>query len=173
MNQSEKYPVRSRLLFFVAFFSFFLGVQSLMNALSVMAALASSKGTEVRQELLQDPVFTYVEIELLLLYQLTFSIILLVSAYLILVRLNDRFRQLLKAAYAVDVFVFLAILIFYSHLAYRPPDRDVFYYQVFHTMMEILMIICLSHPSVLHATQASQKADPGEESVSKGRKPPE
>ena len=159
MTSQREPSRRPRLLFIITFFSFFVGIQMLMVSFQVLGVLLFSGHAQSLEDLRESTVFTQSQLVLYVLYQIGFSLVLLASAYVLLFQLKEGARRILKGTYIVDVFLFLGILLYYSHLEYRPPDRDVFYTEVFSKMFEILLIICLSHPMIIESTQARLRRD--------------
>lgn len=159
-DRAEKYARRPGLLFVVVFFSFFLGMQTLLYALPALFVLGFMRGAEDLQQWLEQSAFTQGQLILLVVFQLVFSLVVLVSSYYLLTRLRERYRRILGIVLAADVLLFLLIALYYRHVQHRPTDGEQFYYDVFCTFIEIGLIIALSHPSIVGLTrpQAGEEA---------------
>lgn len=119
--------------------------------------------SELRQRLMDDTIFTPDQLTALLVYQLIFSAILVFCSYFLLVRAREPFRKILKGTFTVDVFLSLAILVYFRKLGYRPPNAQQFYFEVVWLLFEILLIICLSHPILVHLNRRGPDSRSGEE----------
>ncbi len=159
VNDAGRYVGRPRLLFMVIFLSFFFGVQSLLSGLPGLALLAFSRDQEMLQRLLESTAFSAGRLAGLFVYQLAFSLVVLPAAYFLLSQQRESARRILKAVFAVDVFLFLVILLYYRNIQYRPPNAEQFYYDVFCTILEIVLIICLSHRSIVDLTRGRPSRD--------------
>jgi hypothetical protein len=163
VNESESAPIRPRLLFIVCLFSFFRGIQSLLEGLESLIVLIDPAHSELREMLLDKTIFMPDQLTALLIYQLVFSSLLIFCAYLLLMRAREPFRKILKGAFMVDVFLSLAILVYFRNQGYRPPNAQQFYLEVVWLLFEILLIICLSHPILVDLTRPPSDSRPGEE----------
>jgi hypothetical protein len=154
-------PVQKpRLFYLVVFFSFFFGMLSFMDSVTFFTLYFSPQQSEIIHQLLEGTIFTKPQILGLSTYQLLCSLGILWTTWLLLAKHSEFGRKALKTLYIIDVFLFVAILFYYYQLQYKPPDPDAFYYSVASTLFEILLIICISHPSMIQLTQTT----PGENS---------
>ncbi len=163
VNERESAPVRPRLLFIVCFFSFFRGIQSFLEGLQALIILIDPIHSELRETLLDKTIFTPDQLTTLLIYQLAFSLFLIFCSYFLLIRAREPFRKILKGTLMLDVFLSLAILVYFRNLGYRPPDAQQFYLEVVWLLFEILLIICLSHPILVDLTRRGSDSRSGEE----------
>jgi hypothetical protein len=147
-NRADEPEGRPRLLFLVVFLAFFLGFQTLMDSLALARLIVLPDQTAKLEQLYSNPVFTRTQIHLLIGYQIFFGASVLLTAYLLLSRMDPRARKFLKGIFAIDVFLFIAVALRYAQFDYRPPSAEKFYYDVFCTLLEVFLIICLSHPSL-------------------------
>lgn len=145
---------RPRLLFAVVFLSFFLGMQGLMSGLPGLVFLGFSREPEYLSRLVEATAFSPAMLAVLFVYQVILSLVVLASAYYLLTRTRDGARRVLASMFAVDVFLFLAVALYYRHLQFRPPSAEQFYYDVFCTFLEIVLVVSLSHSSIVRLTRA-------------------
>lgn len=150
---------RSRLLFAVIFLSFFFGIQSLTSGLPGVVFLGFSRNPEHLNRLVETTAFSPVLLATLFIYQLVFGLTVLVAAYFLLIRPRESARRVLGIMFAVDVFLFLGVALYYRHLQFQPPSAEQFYYDVFCTFLEIVLVVCLSHASIVGLTQAGPRSN--------------
>lgn len=154
---------RPRLLFVVLFLSFFLGIQSLMSALPGLVFLGFSRDAEPLNRLVETTALSPALLGVLFVYQLFFGVIVLGAAYFLLAQAREGARRVLGAVFAMDVFLFLGITLYYRHIQFQPPSAELFYYDAFCTLMEIGLVVCLSHSSIISLTQARPASDSREQ----------
>lgn len=145
---------RPRLLLTVVFLSFFLGLQGLMSGLPGLVFLGSSPDEEHLKRLVEAMAFSPAQLAVLFAYQVVWSLTVLAAAYSLLNRARESARRVLATVFAVDVFLFLALLLYYRHLQFRPPNAEAFYYEVLCIMLEIGLVVSLSHASIVRLTRA-------------------
>jgi hypothetical protein len=92
-----------------------------------------------------------------LIYTLIIDIILFVLS---LKLLKGRFRTLkwLRIALAIDVLVFLGIVVIYIFTGYKPKVEEGFEVSVIYTIIEAVFLILLNHPKILEQVNQAQKA---------------
>ena len=161
VSGADHYVGRPRLLFAVVFLSFFFGIQNLMSALPGLVFLGFSRKPEHLNRLVETTAFSPALLAALFVYQLVFALTVLVAAYSLLTQVRESARRVLGTMFALDVFLFLGVVLYYRHLQFRPPSAEQFYYDVFCTFLEIGLVVCLSHASIVKLTQARPTSGSG------------
>lgn len=153
MDDDRRSPSRPALLLLATFLAFFLGLQAILDSVWAIKILVLPQSEDLRNELLDSTAFSLQILSLLLAYQLISGLLITLSAYFLLTQLRESARWLLKVICSVDVLLSLAILLYYWRVEYRPPSPQLFYYNVVCTMLEIGVIVFLSHASIVGLTQ--------------------
>jgi len=134
--------------------SFYVGIETLLSNALAMVSILSEKDPRVLQEIRSASPFSS-EMEMLLItYCLVVGVLLVVFTYLLMIREQDIYRRLIKGILAVDVFAFLGQISYFYHVGFQHPNAQLYYSAVFLTLLEVFLIIGLSHPGIIRYCQS-------------------
>lgn len=134
---------------------FYIAVETLLWQTGTFLALSTDDPLLLEQMRTSTP-FSVRELIAFGVFYVIFALALIVLTFLFLRSGQDRFRMSLKGVLAVDVFLSLAVLIYYARIGYRPLQAGYFYWGVFLTIVEIALIIGLSSPPVILYTRLTR-----------------